>query len=338
MLCRQEQRMARIKIYMKSLARAMGTACLFVGSVVGAGFATGREIALFFGGGSFLNLLIASLFMGSMAFLFSEMGAKHVISDERIRLGVDTMVSCCAFAVYAAMIASAESVLKNAFSVSGLSLFVVTVCLFLSASNIVWVSRLTAVAVPVLIALIAFVGVPAFCNGNGGELHPLRSLGYGAMNLLFSGALLYKAGERSTRNERILTAAISASILFFLLLCVFFAIRSSPDSEMPFLEAAQRAGLGAIVPPVLLLAIVTTMAGCEYLVSDKLFLLTKDRVFSCVLPAFFGILFARIGFSHIVETAYPVVSALGLLFSFVAPIYMLATRKPAPENKVLPPC
>ena len=48
---------------MRSFFRALRVAALFVGSVVGAGFATGQEVQLFFGGDGVTSLFVASLFM-----------------------------------------------------------------------------------------------------------------------------------------------------------------------------------------------------------------------------------------------------------------------------------
>ena len=142
---------------MKGFFTALRAACLFVGSIVGAGFATGREVALFFGGGSVWNLLLASAFIAFSCYVFMDLGARGAQGRPRIFLGVGRVVSAASFIVYAAMLAAAEEVLSELFGVRGLSLLLGVGSALLSGRDLVWVSRLNLVAVPVMIALIAFV-------------------------------------------------------------------------------------------------------------------------------------------------------------------------------------
>lgn len=302
--------------------KAARTACLFIGSVVGAGFATGQEIALFFGGGSLLNLVISACFMGGASYLFLEMGAEGAVRDRRISLAVDTLVALCSFVVYTAMIASSESLLYSLFGVRNLSLILVLGCLFVSGKSLKWVSRLNFAAVPVMILLVALVGIksPSVCLS--GSVRVVRSAAYGAMNMLFSGALMMKEGERLSKKERKLASLFGGVLIFVLLLFMFRSV-GNQGGEMPFLQAAKASGLGALVPASLLLAILTTMASCNYLVTDRLAALVRDPVLACTLPALGGVLLSRFGFSVIVNTAYPVVSYLGLVFSLLSILYSI---------------
>ena len=311
---------------MKSFFRAMKTACLFVGSVVGAGFATGREIALFFGGGSAWNVGIAAAFMGAAAFLFLETGAKGSAIDPRVRTGADALVAVSSFVVYAAMIASAESVLFGLFGKKGLSLFVALFCAILSPKGVGWVSRLNFLAVPALAVIVIFVGAKTPLSARFDSIRPFSSVAYGAMNMLFSGALMAEEGRRLSKKERRVAAALCGGLIFALLLFMFRAASFSPRSEMPFLVAAERAGIGAVAPVALLLAIVTTMIGCDYLVTGKLNETLGDPVLSSALVLLSGFLLSLVGFAPIVRTAYPVVSYLGIAFTFAAAIFLPAFR------------
>ena len=130
---------------------------------------------------------------------------------------------------------------------------------------------------------------------------------------------MIEEGASLTKKERGIAALLCGGAIFVALFFIFRAIARESACEMPFLRAAQSAGLGAIAPVALILAIVTTMGGCDYLVSDRLNAFFRDPVFSSSLVALFGILLSLVGFVPIVKTAYPVVSYLGVAFTIALP-------------------
>lgn len=296
--------------------RGMRTAALFVGSVVGAGFATGQEVALFFGGDGVGSLVVAALFMAVCAFAFLEMGARRVVAGPALTVATDTAVAVSSFAVYAAMIAAAEEVLCRLTGVSGLSLLSAVAVSLVAGRRISWVSALNLVAVPLMAAVIVWVGAGA--TTVRGAFHPLRALAYGGMNLLFSGALMIGEGEGLSLGERITAAVTAGVVILVMLLFMRRSVASTNAVEMPFLAAASREGLGTLAALALLLAIVTTMAGCAYLLIGRLTALTHDGVLSSSLTTLAGYVTSAVGFAPLVELAYPVVSLLGLAATLAA--------------------
>ena len=234
--------------------RGVRAAALFVGSVVGAGFATGREISLFFGGDGVWSLVVASLFMAVCACSFLSMGASGKALDPRVTLAVDTVVSVSSFAVYAAMIAASEELLFLITGARGLSLLLAIIISALASGRIGWLSGLNLVAVPMMVAVIVTVGVRAEAV-TGGAFHPLRALAYGGMNMLFSGALMVEEGGRLSIAERV-TASVTAGVLtFVLMLFMWKCVCGTSASSMPFLEAASRENVGTLASVALFLAI-----------------------------------------------------------------------------------
>ncbi|HCJ01427.1 MAG TPA: hypothetical protein DHV31_00890 [Clostridiales bacterium] len=303
--------------------RGVRVAALFVGSVVGAGFATGQEVQFFFGGGSVVNLLTASLFMALASYAFLDMGGKRIPCDKRLSLAADTVVTASSFAVYSAMIAAAEGVLFSLTGVAGFSSILAVLVMLFAGKNTAWLSSLNLIAVPLMAAVIVVVGVRVGGGQSGGALHPIRSLAYGGMNLLFSGALMMKEGATLTRSEKVIAAFFSGVLLFLMLLFMWRSVSMGPNTAMPFLSVASRGGLGTFASVALLLAILTTMASCGYLVSDRLSLLSSDRAFAAPLVTLAGILVSSIGFAPLVRTAYPIVSYLGLAVTFTVLFFAL---------------
>ena len=310
---------------MRSLS-ALRRAALFVGSVVGAGFATGQEVRLFFGTDGVGSLLVASLFMAVCVCLFMEIGARRLMG-ERLALATDTLVSLSSLALYAAMIAASEEVLTSLTGQSGYSVPLAISVSLLSAKGTRGISLLSLLALPVMIAVILLVGRSAGGTIRGG-CHLLPSLSYGGMNLLFSGAWMIREGEGSTRSERIATSLLAGLAIFVML---YYMRRSvSGGGDMPFLDAADRVGRGLLARVTLLLAIVTTMGGCAYLGIERLNARTGDLLLSGGAVTLLGILLSSFGFAPIVRVTYPVVSYLGLaatLAALVSPIILLIKKK-----------
>ena len=301
---------------MKKL-QAIKTAALFVGSVVGAGFATGQEVRLFFGGDGVASLAVASLFMAVCAYAFLEIGARRRAFHPQLLLATDGVVALSSFAVYAAMIAAAEEVLFRLTGASWFSLPLALAVTILAGERISWVSALNLVAVPLMAAVIVVVGLrsPAVLSGG---FHPIRAFAYGGMNLLFSGALMMREGERLAPRERLAASVAAGAVIFLMLAFMHRCVSGEGTTEMPFLAAATREGLGTFASLALLLAIVTTMVGCAYLLAQKTTALTHDGTFACSLTTLAGYLTSTVGFAPLVTYAYPVVSFLGLALTLVA--------------------
>ena len=134
---------------MKSVFRSVKVAALFVGSVVGAGFATGQEVRLFFGSDGVASLFVTSLFMAFCCFCFMQVGAGRLL-NARVALIADALVSLCSFAVYAAMIAAAEQLLFEATGQAGFSALFAVGCLLLLRKGKGALCLLNVVAVPLM--------------------------------------------------------------------------------------------------------------------------------------------------------------------------------------------
>lgn len=301
------------------IVRSFRSSALFVGSVVGAGFATGREVLLFFGADGVGSLLVASLFMSICAFAFMEIGARRALSP-RVALVTDGVVSLSSLAVYAAMIAAAEEVLAGWSGQGGLSLFLAVGVGLLSMGRSDRLAWLNLLAVPFMVAVILYVGARAAGRVEG-DFHLLTPLAYGGMNLLFSGALMVGEGEESTLGERILASLVSGGVIFVMLLFMRYSVTEGGD--MPFLSAAEKVGVGTLARLALLLAILTTMASCAYLVIGRLSSATGDPLLAASLVTLLGVLFSSFGFAPIVNATYPIVSYLGLAATLFALGYSL---------------
>ena len=92
------------------MLNAIKVTSLFIGAIVGAGFATGREVILYFGEGGYLTPVAAGLMMGVMSAVFLLAG-KYSSSGRlwsAFNKAVDFLVSVAMVITYAVMCSALE--------------------------------------------------------------------------------------------------------------------------------------------------------------------------------------------------------------------------------------
>ena len=140
------------------------TVCIFVGAVVGAGFATGREIIVFFGDLGILSPVLAGVLMGAFAGLFIAAG-KTVA-----RLGKDGSIAataarggfCCVNVVgvaatvliFATMTTGLEQLLARLTGVEHLGVAAALAAVALAGKDLRGVGAVNLILVPALAAMI----------------------------------------------------------------------------------------------------------------------------------------------------------------------------------------
>ena len=101
------------------MKRAFKISSLFIGTVIGAGFASGREVALYFGNLSPLVVATAGLFLGGFAASFLVAGKFGLIWKSKF---YTAMVLFGSVITIAAMLAASEDILYEMTSLRFLGL------------------------------------------------------------------------------------------------------------------------------------------------------------------------------------------------------------------------
>lgn len=308
---------------------------LFVGTVVGAGFATGREITLFFGEDGSINIIIAALAIGMLCWCFLSLGSKKVLERRNAIKSIwDIVIAVTSFATYATMIAAANGLLYEAVGIRWLGVIPAVICAVTVMYSLKGLEAVNCLAVPVMIAMIIFVSTFAGELTAFNSIKPITAIAYGAMNMLSPSALMYEEGKTMSPPKRLIAAVVSAVISLVLLLLMYKCIGQYHQAEMPFLAACTANGYGTLAIIILLLAILTTMASCNHLAHQTL----KDAIgcewLSITIILFAGLIVSLTGFALLVDTLYPLISYLGLLVSLAAAALLIFNRSCFPiKNK-----
>ena len=304
------------------MLNAVKVSCLFIGAVVGAGFATGREVILFFGNSGSLTPLIAGLLMGCASGVFLFVG-KFAPSGGIWRLLAritDFLVFCAMVITFAVMCSAAEQLFSDAFGVSLVGLACGIVCAIASSFEMKFIKNISFALVAALTVSIAVMYF--MCDKVHGQYIDLFSaFKYCGMNMLTGGCLIKDEGKRMKNGEIFLSSLITAVICALLLVMVYVVASLNAECDMPVYEFALKNHAAALGGILIVAAILSTLLGagraaCTYM---------GGFFSSSAMPVIFLCSIAVIGysmdFSAAVDTYYPVIGVFG---SCVCIVYALS--------------
>ena len=315
-----------------------------VGAIIGAGFASGKEILTFFGNGGWLSVAFSALLFGMLfgcIFLFLYCPAENQKQFGKLVFGKASWVLgavylFCHFCVLSAMIAGARSLCAKA----GVPwLFLVLFCgtgiLLLSGFN--WVLNANAVLLPGLLVFLVVVPTTILSKNKPALQFPSTSLApklllnlvlYVAMNMLTASPVLLSVKSRCKNKKS--CAALASAIVSVLFLLIFLAICGfSAEVELPFFSLCVGSGRVAsfVCVVFLLVATLTTLVSCGMALVEPLTKITRFKpiaVFSVLCASAFASIF---GFSNIVKYVYPVMGVLGLFIVVILSFKCILSAK-----------
>lgn len=332
-------------------------ASVYIGAIVGAGFATGREIILFFGDGGWLAPLLTGVAMGACASLFLFIGKtaaglqKKGLCDGRTlriaKAAFFALIQICMLLTMTTMIGGLQSLFEETHLGKYAGFALAVLCVGLSSTGAGAVKRINTALVPLLFALLA---VLFFKSTRSAEALPLRvsdCVRYLSMNMLLGGCLAVKDGAKASAGDIVFVGAVCAAVLGAMTFFVYSAAIDYPGADMPVYSLCAAHGLGTLGAAAVGIAVVTTLAGAANSLGDGL---------RAVIPSAKGVTavllllaLASYGwdFSAAVDTFYPFIAAVAsgvfalaaaaaLLYPLKNKTVMLLKKKVGKERKKVP--
>lgn len=311
------------------MKKAFKTAALYVGTAIGAGFSSGREIALFFGKSSPLNVAISSIFMSLICALFLIAGKKRLIPKGKIvNLGIffAASVSLCAMLAGGDFVMQSMTGIPLAFGLAMTVLGGIIVVL-----GIEKIRLLNTIVVPLIVLCISIVFFKLPTPQSSLPFTLSKPILYSGLDVLLGGVIVSEEGENLSYKEIFASCLMICVFLFGMLFMLQTVVLSDTNgSLMPTLAVSEILHLKFACGVLIAGAIFTTLVSSLKIVSDRtsLFLSHTNKlsvwgdekhkafvVFFCLLIAYPLSFF---GFDNIVDTLYPVNSVLGvILFAIV---------------------
>ena len=324
--------------------RAAKVCFLYIGTVIGAGFASGKEIALFFGDTAPAGVALAAFFMALPEALFLYAGKHDLMPSGTV---VRTGVFIAALSSVAAMLAGCELALDDLTGVAGLGALAAVAAGALVVLGTEKMKLANALLIPLLLLLLVAVyvkgGAPAF----GGTFSLLKPVHYAGLDVLIGGMIISKEGKKLSAKEIFFTCAMSALFLGGVLFMLQNIVLSDEThSSMPVLAVAESVGLKAAAGVLVVIAVFTTLVSSLSILTDESVsalraaaspfrrrgLLRRAAAFLsspshraaavfCCLAALYPVSF--FGFENIVAALYPFVGACGVVMTAVTAFKVL---------------
>lgn len=327
-----------------SLKRCFSIAMLIVGTVIGAGFASGAEIASFFGVSAInpINALFCALltFGGCALFLFlgsrfkpKDIGGLNGLVVGKARPVLDGFLLMNSLIVLAGMLAAFDSMGKAVVGFPMFSLLFGVLAAIIVTRGIGGLIKLNTVVLPGVIVILIVVCAMSI---NGGavqfdflSVRPLTSVVYVSMNLILAAGALISV--RDLKPKEILCSSGIAAFIIGVLMCLIILALNSADftSALPTLDMAK-----AINPVLFFLAaismsasIFTTLLTAMNCLTDYAAGIVKSRPLAafCVLAV--GLMLSVLGFERVVGALYPVIGGLGVAYVLLNIIFFIRTRR-----------
>ena len=312
---------------MKDFLFSAKTSFVFVGTVIGAGFATGEEIKLYFQNYGLTTVIFSALVFSLLFALFLLVGrfsrreTAGVFGKviKIVRVGV-VLISICA------MGAGSEEILYSLFGVRGGGVITLLVSYMLIKKGGCWLGLINFIAVPMIVVLVFAIFIRADTGAViSNKFGFLSAIGYACMNI-FCGGMTLKDGKIMSTRQILSSTVMTFMMLATLMVCIRLSIGNGATS-MPMISVANSVGIKKIAEIVVYLAIFTTMLGNLSVVLDDVKSFLKFDVLSIVfflVVVIFGVL---IDFSDVVCYGYPIISFFGVVYTVYAVVLLVFRAK-----------
>ena len=320
------------------LKKVLGATSVIVGTVIGAGYISGREIVEFFLTGDLAVSALCSflLVLPALYFLLTnelfEKGALKNASEIFIFAGNLVMLG--------GMLSAADEVFSGLFSffskIPLVSISTLIFCALTVKKGINGIEKVNNVLVPfmllITLVLMTFAGgftyIPVF------EIRPLKIISYAGLNLFMSSSVFKKTGETLNKRQAFFASILSATILFGLVFLIGLSLSGEAKLKtepIPLLEKLSFSRASRFIFTIVLyFGIVTTLLSENLAVfewANKTIKSEKPRKTIKILICVTAFSLSRIGFYNIVSTLYPAVGIIGAIFILLSVLFRLLSRR-----------
>lgn len=247
--------------------RAAKVCFLYIGTVIGAGFASGREIALFFGDTAPWNVALAALFMAVPQALFLTAGKAGALPTG---FAVRTGVLIAALSSVAAMLAGCELALYELCGIAGLGAATAVAAGVTVAGGTEKMKLVSAVLIPLLLVLLLAVYLKSGAPTHGGSLSLLKPAHYAGLDVLMGGMIISREGKNLRGREIVSTCLMSAVFLAAVLFMLQNIVLSDEmHSSMPVIAVADQVGLKTAAGVLVVIAVFTTLVSALDILTES---------------------------------------------------------------------
>lgn len=301
------------------------TAFLFIGAMIGAGFATGSELMVYFREFNAFTVALSAVILGFLVFFFCCMGKRmERYKATKIIIKITMTISCISSLM--AMTAGGNEIMQYTFAIPLIGAFSTAISAITSIFPMRFTKNLNAIIIPILLIMIAIIAIKADYVPLPTEFSVGRAITYAAMNCMLGGYLLaYECKSMSMRARAFVSAIVSVTI-GVLMIIVYMLAQSNPYSSMPLYELSRMLELSKIAGIVIYLAILSTILGASKVVHDNITAFTRSKVCATVVIIIIAIAASFCDFGEYVNRFYPLSGQLGICVLAILGMTLIVSR------------
>lgn len=312
---------------------------LYIGTVIGAGFGTGRELVAFFKDTSPITLILGGLCLGLFCSYYLYLG-KAFNSDDLSKIVFnkyckifDFIVAVSIFFVLSAMFDTADIMVNDIFGLKYGGYFTVAVCLVSAIIGIGFIKQVNFVVIPAIVIMIIFIFSMHPIVEFTGRISLMSPISYAGMNIMLAGYVTVKDGKELSNKEIALSGGL-VGVIFAVIMVLLYEMVKGSTAVMPFYEVAVGYGYKYMAGFIIYFAILTTTLSAVSIVLDYTNNFIINKYLCAILIFILAIPVKKyLGFGKIVEYVYPVVSFIGIFITIVSLIKLIKIKIQSKKDK-----
>ena len=316
---------------------------VIIGTIIGAGFASGQEIYSFFnvyGENGLIGIILSNILIGIIMYVilkktnqlniksYSELlehtkVPKGIVSILNIIINIFLLIS------FYVMVAGFTTYFKQEFNISQIITIIpiLILCYLTFIKNIEGIAKVNSIIIPILIAIVIIIGAKANALENITNINMsntsfsanwlIKSIEYASYNSILLIPILISISTY-TRNKEKQTSVIVTCIMLIISLIIFLLMFNQPEisiAELPLVYIASSFGefFKLIYGIVIIFAIYSTMISAGYGFLQNCSNNKKIYKILAIIMCASAIFTLFFSFSGLVNLTYPVFGILGFL-------------------------
>lgn len=323
-----------------------------IGAMIGAGFASGQEIYLFFyryGKKGIIGLTICSIILGTTIYKTFKILLNNKIENYKefldiilnqknpknkymnISYIVNIIINAFLLLTFYIMISGFGAYFMQEFKIYHIigSSILAIICFIIFLGNIKGIVKINKIVVPILIGFILIIGIKNIGQTNLQEIGTnitiqkgwlLQSIIYASYNLILLVPVLINLKNYLKNKKQILTiSVVSTIIICTLALCIYLLLVNIKIDlhlmQMPavYIIGEKFQNLKIIYGIIILLSIFTTAISVGISFLENISKNEKSFPQKAAIMCISSILISNIGFSKLVKILFPTFGYLGLV-------------------------
>lgn len=318
---------------------------VIIGTIIGAGFASGKEIYTFFciyGINGLLGILISNMVIGLVIYLtfrtvlnnniktYSDFTRYLVGKKHLLNYTINNIMNIFLLISFVVMVSGFGAYFNQEFNVPVVfgSILIAVLTFFTFFRNIDGIVKINSLLIPILVFLIILLGFKenlftlnlTTLPTDSGFSWFLKSILYASYNSILLIPIIINL-QNLVSNKKQIKYIISITLLIMIILSLVIYIILNlnileiKNIEIPIVYIANKFGTiyKYLYGLVILIAIFTTAVSQGYSFLNNISKNKKQYFVYSILICVFSITFSNVGFGKLLDVLYPLLGYLGLL-------------------------